>query len=61
MAAVAFAEAWADWTTAAGDVRVGLTAIAELLDATHADFTARDHDSEAALGVVAARLHERLG
>ena len=61
LAAEAFAEAWTDWAAAAGDVRAGLADIAELLDATHADLTARDHDSADGLGVVAARLRDRLG
>ena len=61
VAAEAFAEAWADWDAAAGDVCAGLAAIADLLDATHADLTARDHDSATGLGLVAARLRDRLG
>ena len=61
LAAEAFAEAWADWAAAAGDLRAGLADLAELLDATHDDLTARDHDSAAGLGLVAARLRDRLG
>ena len=61
VAAEAFAEAWADWAAAAGDLRAGLADIAELLDATHVDLTTRDRNSEATLTGLAPRLHERLG
>lgn len=61
LAAESYAEAWGDWRAAADDVLAGLAALADLLDATHADLAARDHDSRSALELVSARLHERLG
>jgi WXG100 family type VII secretion target len=60
-AAESFADAWADWTAAAGDVADSLATMAALLDAVHRDVTAQDDRASASLGAVTARLAERLG
>ena len=61
VAAVAFAEGWADWQQAAGDVLDGLVAMGRLLDAVHADLATSDTDAGAALDRVAQRIIARLG
>ena len=61
LAADAFAEGWADWQQAAGDVLDGLVAMGRLLDAVHADLATRDTDAGAALDRVAHRILARLG
>ena len=60
-AAASFADAWDDWTLAAGEVRDGLAAMAALLDAVHRDTVARDDAASASLAPLSARLTDRLG
>ena len=60
LAAGSFADGWADWQAAAGDVLDGLLAMGHLLDAVHADLAARDADSQATLDRVALRISARL-
>ena len=61
VAADSFVEAWDEWKQAADDVREGLTAMGELLDATHRDLVSQDDASQAALDGVSARIIDRLG
>jgi WXG100 family type VII secretion target len=61
VAADSFVEAWDEWKAAADDVREGLQAMGELLDATHRDLTAQDEGSQAALDAVSSRIVDRLG
>ena len=61
LAADSFADAWSDWRRAADDVLTELVTISDLLDSAHGDLSARDLSSNAALDVVGARLHARLG
>ena len=61
VAAGAFAEGWADWQRAAGDVLDGLVTMGRLLDAVHADLTTCDTDVRAALDRVGQRILVRLG
>lgn len=60
-AADSFSEAWEEWKDSAGEVLDGLTAMRELLDATHRDFVASDDSSQQQLDAISARLIERLG
>ena len=61
LAADSFADAWSDWRRAADDVLTELVTIRDLLEETHGNLSSRDLDAHAALDVVAARLHSRLG
>ena len=61
VAADSFVTAWDEWKKAADDVRDGLEAMGQLLDATHRDLTAQDEGSQAALDAVSARIVDRLG
>lgn len=61
VAADSFVEAWDDWKAGATDVLDGLVAMAELLDAAHADYIAQDDASQARLDRVSSRIIERLG
>ena len=60
-AADSFVDAWDEWTVAAGDVRDGLLAMQQLLDAAHRDFIQADDASQQALDSISARIIERLG
>ena len=55
-AATAYAEAWASWCSGADRVLEGLVAMGRLLDAVHVDLTSRDHDAQAGLSRLTARL-----
>ncbi len=55
-AASTYAEGWADWKRSAEAVLDGLAAMAELLDATHADLEVTDLGSGARLDRLTARL-----
>lgn len=61
VAADSFVEAWDDWKAGATDVLDGLVAMAELLEAAHADYLAQDDASQARLDRVSSRIIERLG
>lgn len=61
VAADAFTQGWADWTSASGDVLDGLDAMGALLDAVHHDLSTRDDDTRVRLDRVAARIVTRLG
>jgi uncharacterized protein YukE len=60
-AADSFAEAWADWSDAAADVRDGLAAMVVLLDAVGRDLVTQDDAAAATFRGVSARLADRLG
>jgi WXG100 family type VII secretion target len=60
VAADSFVEAWEEWKAAAQDVRDGLEAIGELLDAAYADLLEQDEESRAQLDSVAALIVDRL-
>lgn len=60
-AADSFADAWAEWTDAAAEVREGLAAMAVLLDAVGRDLVAQDDAAAGTLAGVSARLADRLG
>lgn len=59
VAARAFADAWADWQGAAGEVRAGLLTIGQLLESVHRDLVERDRDAATAVDQVASRLGTR--
>jgi uncharacterized protein YukE len=61
VAADSFVEAWDSWKLAATDVLDGLVAMAELLAAAHADYSAQDDASQPRLDALSARIVERLG
>ena len=61
MAAESFAEAWDDWLVAADQVKGGLDAMAQLLDAVHRDMSAQDEGSQRALDQISQRIVDRLG
>ena len=61
LASDAYAEGWADWQRAAGDVLDGLVAMGRLLEAVHADLATRDTDTQVTLDRVAQRILARLG
>ncbi|MDN4173315.1 WXG100 family type VII secretion target [Nocardioides sp. SOB77] len=61
VAADSFRTAWDDWRAAAEQVRAGLDATAQLLDAVHRDMVEQDTGSEQAMHTVASRIVERLG
>ena len=61
VAAASFVDAWEEWKQAADDVREGLAAMGELLDATHRDLINQDDASQAVLDGVSARILDRLG
>lgn len=61
VAADSFVDAWDDWKLAATDVLDGLVAMAELLDAAHADYIAQDDGSQRKLDQISSRIIERLG
>lgn len=60
-AADSFAEAWEDWKSAADQVKAGLDATAQLLEATHRDLSTRDEHSRRALDQISQRIVDRLG
>lgn len=60
-AADSFVPAWDDWCDGADDVLEGLTAMDQLLAATHADFRAQDEESQRRLDAISARIIDRLG
>lgn len=55
-AATAYADGWEDWKRSADVVLDGLSRMAELLDAVHADVVATDAASGAGLDRLGARL-----
>jgi WXG100 family type VII secretion target len=61
VAADSFVAAWEEWKHAADDVRDGLDAMGQLLDAAHRDLTVQDETSQAALDALSTRIVERLG
>jgi WXG100 family type VII secretion target len=61
VAADSFVDAWDEWKTGATDVLEGLVSMAELLDATHRDFTEQDDASQQRLDTISARIIDRLG
>lgn len=61
VAADSFVDAWDDWKLAATDVLDGLVAMAELLDAAHADYIAQEDGSQRKLDQISSRIIERLG
>ena len=61
VAADSFVDAWDDWKLAATDVLDGLVAMAELLDAAHADYVSQDAGSQRTLDQISSRIIERLG
>jgi WXG100 family type VII secretion target len=60
VAAEAFAAAWEDWNLAADQVKAGLDAMAELLEAAHQDFIRSDDASQEALDRISQRIVDRL-
>lgn len=61
VAADSFRDAWGDWLVAAGQVKDGLDAMEQLLDAVHRDMVSRDESSQANLDTISARIVDRLG
>jgi WXG100 family type VII secretion target len=61
VAADAFSDAWGDWIQAADQVKAGLDAMAELLDAVHLDLTQSDDASQESLDRISQRIVDRLG
>jgi WXG100 family type VII secretion target len=61
VAADAFSDAWDDWIHAADQVKAGLDAMAELLDAVHRDLTQSDDASQQSLDRISQRIVDRLG
>lgn len=61
VAADSFVDAWGDWKLAATDVLDGLVAMAELLEAAHADYIAQDDTSQQLLDQISSRIIDRLG
>ncbi len=61
VAAEAFLEAWEEWKVAATDVREGLDAMAQLLEAAHRDLVDQDVASQQSLDTISAQIIERLG
>ncbi len=60
-AASAYREGWDDWQEGVEQVTRGLTALTELMEATHRDLVGRDLASQASLERLAHRLTSRLG
>ena len=60
-AAESFVAPWGDWVVGAEDAERGLSAMAELLAATHRDFRREDESSQRALDSISARIIARLG
>lgn len=60
-AAESFIAPWGDWVVGAEDAERGLSAMAELLAATHRDFRREDEESQRALDDISARIIARLG
>lgn len=61
VAAESFSEAWDDWKLAADDVKQGLEAMGQLLEAAHRDFIEQDTDSQQTMDQIARRVIERMG
>lgn len=61
VAAEAFMEAWEDWKLAATDVRQGLDAMAQLMDAARRDLMDQDVASQQSLDAISAQIIDRLG
>ncbi|MFC7492697.1 MULTISPECIES: WXG100 family type VII secretion target [unclassified Nocardioides] len=61
VAAESFVEAWDEWKAAADDVRQGLEAMGQLLDAAQRDFVQQDDASQQALDQISQRIVDRLG
>jgi WXG100 family type VII secretion target len=59
-AADSFVDAWDDWKLAADQVKDGLDAMAQLLDAVHRDLTQQDAASQVALDRISQRIVDRL-
>ena len=55
-AAIAFNQGWDDWKRSAQEVLDGLVAMADLLDATHADLTETDLVIDTGIDRLTARL-----
>lgn len=60
VAADSFSETWEDWKTAADQVRSGLDAMAQLLDAVHRDLVSQDDASQQSLDQISQRIVNRL-
>ena len=60
-AADSFVDAWDDWKLAADQVKDGLDAMGQLLDAVHRDMTQQDEASQLALDRLSQRIADRLG
>jgi WXG100 family type VII secretion target len=60
-AASAYAEGWVEWKQAADSVLRGLTAMGDLLEATHADLLRSDLGARTSLDRISARIIARLG
>lgn len=61
VAADSFVEAWDEWKLAATDVREGLEAMGQLLDAAHQDFIHQDDSTQQTMDQIAQRVIDRLG
>lgn len=61
VAADAFSDAWDEWVHAADQVKAGLDAMAELLDAVHRDLVQSDDASQQSLDQISQRIVDRLG
>ena len=59
-AADSFAQGWADWGLAAGEVLDGLVTMGALLEAVHLDLQQQDESSQLQLDGLAGRIIERL-